>query len=227
MRPETASAASFAFIVLAVISAFLMMRSDRIARRAIVGLKRAGLRDLDHVHAEAEAEGEGHGKHRILILGFFRVASSLMSEIERNHPALLEHVCVVDFNPNVFHTLRSRNIKIVYGDVAHADTLNHAGLASAEIVISTVPDSLLKGTTNEKIVRHIRAINPAAKIIATADVLAEAQRLYASGADYVTIARLAEANELIDAINAAEGGLLEEMRANLDARLKDRREVLP
>ena len=90
-----------------------------------------------------------------------------------------------------------------------------------------MPDSLLKGTTNEKIVRHVRAINPTAKIIATADVLAEAQRLYASGADYVTIARLAAANELIDAINAAEGGLLEEMRNNLDARLKDRHEVLP
>ena len=227
MRPETASAASFAFIVLAVISSFLMMRSDRITRQAIVGLKRVGFRDLDQFHSETDDGEDGHGKSRILILGFFRVASSLLSEIERNHPALLEHVCVVDFNPNVFHTLRSRNIKIVYGDVAHADTLNHAGLAAAEIIISTVPDSLLKGTTNEKIVRHIRAINPTAKIIATADVLAEAQRLYASGADYVTIARLAEANELIDAINAAEGGLLGEMRANLDARLKDRREVLP
>jgi len=226
MRPETASAASFAFIVLAVISAFMIMRSDRIMRYTATGLKRAGLHDLDNI-PEADTRADGHGQHRILILGFFRAASSLLSEIERNYPALLEHVCVVDFNPNVFHTLRSRNIKIVYGDIAHADTLNHAGLAAAEIVISTVPDSLLKGTTNEKIVRHIRAINPTAKIIATADVLSEAQRLYASGADYVTIARLAEANELIDAINAAEGGLLDEMRANLDARLKDRHEVLP
>ena len=52
MRPETASAASFAFIVLAVISAFMMMRSDRITRQAIVGLKRVGLRDLDQFHAE-------------------------------------------------------------------------------------------------------------------------------------------------------------------------------
>ena len=203
------------------------MRSDKITRQAIVGLKRAGLRDLDQVAADAEAEDEGHGKHRILILGFFRVASSLLSEMERNYPTVLEHVCVVDFNPNVFHTLRSRNIKIVYGDIAHADTLNHAGLASSELVISTIPDSLLKGTTNEKIVRHVRAINPNAKIIATADVLAEAQRLYDAGADYVTIARLAEANELVEAIKAVDSGLLEEMRANLDARLKDRREVLP
>ena len=97
---------------------------------------------------------------------------------------------VVDFNPIVYHTLQARGIKIYYGDIAHADTLTHAGIADAEIVISSVPDSLLKGTSNEKLVRHIRAVNPTAKIIATADVLSETQTLYAAGADYVTIARL-------------------------------------
>ena len=98
----------------------------------------------------------------------------------------------------------------MYGDIANADSLAHAGIADAEIVISSVPDSLLKGTTNEKLVRHVRTVNPTAKIIATADVLAEAQMLYAAGADYVTIARLDQANELIDVVTAAEAGLLDE-----------------
>ena len=89
-----------------------------------------------------------------------------------------------------------------------ADSLLHAGIADAEIVISSVPDSLLKGTTNERLVRHVRMVNPTAKIIATAEVLAETQILYDAGADYVTIARLDQANELIDVVTAAEDGLL-------------------
>ena len=65
---------------------------------------------------------------------------------------------VVDFNPTVYHSLQARGVKILYGDIAHADTLAHAGVADAEIVISSVPDSLLKGTSNEKIVRHVRMV---------------------------------------------------------------------
>jgi hypothetical protein len=122
--------------------------------------------------------------------------------------------------------LRRRKISCIYGDIAHADTLAHAGVADAEIVISSVPDSLLKGTSNEKIVRHVRMVNPSAKIIATVDVLAEAEMLYAAGADYVTIARLDQANELVEAVTAAESGLLDDMRARLEAQLRDRQEIL-
>ena len=48
---ETSSAASFAFVVLAVLSTFVMVRSDQITRGLIGRLKRIGLRDLDHSHA--------------------------------------------------------------------------------------------------------------------------------------------------------------------------------
>ena len=110
------------------------------------------------------------------MLGFYRVASSFLSELERRHAALLEQVCVVDFNPDVYHALQARSVKVYYGDISHVDTLTHAGIADAEIVISSIPDSLLKGTTNEKLVRQIRAVNASAKIIATADVLSETGR---------------------------------------------------
>jgi voltage-gated potassium channel Kch len=86
---------------------------------------------------------------------------------------------------------------------------------------------LLKGTTNEKLVRHVRMLNPSAKIIATAEVLANVQLLYAAGADYVIVSRLAAAGELIEAVTAAEAGLLGDMKVRLDALLADRREILP
>ncbi|MEX2035084.1 MAG: cation:proton antiporter [Xanthobacteraceae bacterium] len=225
--PEVASAASTAFVVLAVASTFLMMRSDQITRRGITVLKRLGFSDLDQKHGEAETESAEDSKRRILLLGFFRVASSFLSELERRNAVLLEQVCVVDFNPVVYHALKARGVKVYYGDISHADTLGHAGIADAEIVVSSVPDSLLKGTSNEKLVRHVRALNPSAKIIATAEVLAQTQTLYAAGADYVTVARLAEASELIEVVTAAEAGLLDDMRARLEARLRDRQEILP
>jgi voltage-gated potassium channel Kch len=225
--PSTASAASLAFVVLAVMSTFLMMKSDQLTRLAMPALKRIGLSDLDHRPAEANADSAAERRRRILVLGFYRTASSFLSELERRHAALLEEVCVVDFNPDVYHALQKRNVKVYYGDVSHVESLAHAGLSEAEIIICSIPDSLLKGTTNEKLVRQIRAVNPTAKIIATADVLAQTGRLYAAGADYVTVARLAEADTLIEVITAAEAGLLDDMRAALEARLRDRGEIVP
>jgi len=223
--PGIAGAATTAFVVLAVLNTFVMMRSDEATRRIIPLLKQLGLSDLDRRPAESDAQSEI--KRRILILGFYRIASSFLSELERRKSSLLEQIFVVDFNPNVYHALQERGIKVYYNDISNSASLIHAGLADAEIVISSVPDSLLKGTTNEKLVRHVRIVNPTAKIIATAEELAETQILYAAGADYVTLARLDQANELIDVVIAAEAGQLAGLKAKLDAQLLDRREILP
>ncbi len=227
IQTQTASAASFAFVLLAVLSTFVMVRSDQITRLAIGPLKRIGFRDLDHGETEDAGHGDGHGSRRILILGFFRAASALLNRIERQNKALLDQIGVVDFNPVVFSTLVSRGLHVTYGDISNVDTLLHAGVGSAEIIILSVPDSLLKGANNEKLVRHVRSLNPTAKIISTADLLSDVADQYAAGADYVTVTRLSDAHELFEAIEAADQGLLAEKRAKTDARLSERREVLP
>lgn len=225
---ETANAASFAFVVLAVLSTFVMTRSDEITRWAIGPLKRIGLRDLDHGNGRGEEGHEGHGEaRRIVILGFFRAASALLAEIERQAPVLLEQITVIDFNPNVYQTLLSRGLHVIYGDISSADTLLHAGVGKSEMIILSVPDALLKGASNEKLVRHVRTLNPTAMIIATADLLSDVDELYAAGASYVTVTRLSDAHELFTVIEAAQAGLLADKRAELDQRLGERREVLP
>jgi len=45
---------------------------------------------------------------------------------------------------------------VVYGDAGNAETLRHAHVDTAEIVISTVPDELLKRTSNEAIVEPMK-----------------------------------------------------------------------
>ena len=228
IQTRTASAASFAFVVLAVLSTFVIMRSDQITRFAIGPLKRIGFRDLDHGHGADAGHEDGHGQaRRIVILGFFRAASALLSEIERRNPPLLDQISVVDFNPNVFQTLADRGLHVIYGDISNVDTLLHAGVGKAELIILSVPDALLKGVDNEKLVRHVRVLNPTAKIVATADLLADVDDLYAAGADYVTVTRITDAHELYAVIGAADANLLGDKRTEMDAQLAERREVLP
>jgi Kef-type K+ transport system membrane component KefB len=227
LSAATASSASFAFVLLAALSTFAMMRSDALARVAIAGLKRLGMRDLDHRPEHDIETGQVAYGSRIMLLGFYRTASSLLAEFERQNVPIEDQISVIDFNPGVYHSLRARGVKVIYGDISHTDVLKHAGVADARIVISSVPDALLVGTSNERLVRSVRSINPAAKIIATADVIGNVQVLYGAGADHVIVPRFAEASALLDSIRAAEEGWLEDRRAELDAQLEGRREILP
>jgi Kef-type K+ transport system membrane component KefB len=221
----TKGAVSFAFVLLAALSTFAMLRSDPISRGMISALKRAGLRDLDHGHQPEH--GGGHGGARIMLLGFFRTASSLVADLERQNSPLLDDIAVVDFNPLVHERLGACGVKVIYGDISQRDTLVHAGIENAEVLISSVPDYLLKGITNERLVRQLRALNAKAVIVAPADLIGDVEALYAAGADYVTVSRMDQSRELVDVLEAIEDGLLDDKRAEVDARLKGRDEVLP
>ena len=231
IAPESKGLVSFAFGLLAALSTFGIMKSDELVRSLIPRLKRIGLRDLDGIDPRKKAEEPGHPSDhaaaRILLVGFFRTASSLLEELRRSKQDLLREVAVVDFNPHVHATLRQRGIKVLYGDISNPETLIHAGVASAKILVCTVPDALLKGTTNAKLVRNLREINLDAKIIAVADVLADVSALYAAGADYVSVSRIEEAKALCEVLEAIESNLLDDIRSKLGERLDGRQEVLP
>lgn len=223
VSPDIKNAVSFAFVILAVLSTFAMTNSDWITRRVVRLLKRCGLRDLDG--RPANSDDHDHGA-KIIFLGFFRVASSLVADLEKEDTKLLREIAVVDFNPVVFANLSARGIKVLYGDIAQRETLVHAGIESAEIIVCTIPDYLLKGSTNERLVRQLRSLNPKACIIAPGETIADVDRLYAAGADYVMLSRLVDAVDLREALAAAQAGCIEERRALVDQRLAGRREVL-
>jgi Kef-type K+ transport system membrane component KefB len=226
-NPATTGFVALAFTLLAAVSTFAMAKSDTFARRIIPWLKARGLRDLDQAGDDVHAEGgRGHGAARIIFLGFFRTASSLLEEMQRHAPDLIGDTVVVDFSPVAREGLLERKVRVLYGDISERDTLLHAGVEHARVLISTVPDSVLKGTTNERLVRTLRGLNPKAKIIATAEVLDQVDALLAVGADYVSVARLREAGDLLEAVRAATEDLLEEKRAALKRSLQDRTEVL-
>jgi Trk K+ transport system NAD-binding subunit len=81
--------------------------------------------------------------------------------------------------------LAAQGVACHYGDIANADTLRHAGIESAGVVVSSISDWFLQGTDNRRLLRQARGLAPSARIVVTADSPAGALRLYAEGADYV------------------------------------------
>jgi Kef-type K+ transport system membrane component KefB len=216
--------AAFAFSFLAIGSTYAILANDSLLRKTTPLLKKMGLHDLDHTAFLARADAQ---PRRICLLGFCWTASSLLAEIERSRPELLPEICVIDFNPVVHEKLKARNVYTVYGDITARDVLHHAGVSHAEIIICSLPNMVLKGANNLKILRQLRELNPHAQIIVHAEVLADLPALYAAGASYVTAPRLLEAADLVRALEAAEKKALDHKRSEQDMLVKERNEVIP
>ncbi len=216
--------AAFSFAFLAIGSTYAILKNDLLLRKATPWLNHLDLRDLDQTASEPGREAK---PKRICLLGFSWTASSLLEEISRDRPDLLAETVVVDFNPNVHEKLRQRGIYVVYGDITQRDTLLHAGVTECEIIICTLPNTVLKGADNLKMLRQLRELNPDAKIVVHAELLEDIPKLYAAGASYVTAPRLLEAANLLSVVEAAENNLLDQKRKEQEQQIAGRNEVIP
>lgn len=216
--------ATFAFALLAVNSTYAILRNDFLLRKTSPWLTRVGLTDIGDIGTEMI---EKQKPASIFLLGFSWTASSLLEEIIRHQPALLSELHVIDFNPRVYDRLQAKGVKVAYGDISDRDVLIHAGIAEAEIIVCSLPDTVLKGASNLKLLNQLRTLNPTAQIIMHAEKLADIPILYAAGASYVTAPRLLEATELLSVLDAARKKLLDEKRAGQSEQLSERNEVIP
>jgi Kef-type K+ transport system membrane component KefB len=221
---NTIGIAAFAFAFLAVGSTYAILKNDLLLRKATPWFKKMELHDLDHTTFLSR---DGEKSKRICLLGFSWTASSLIEEIQREQPSLLQEIIVVDFNPVVYERLQKRGVRAVYGDITQRDVLLHAGVGESEIIVCSLPNTVLRGANNLKILRQVRQLNPTAQIIVHAELLSDVPGLYEAGASYVSAPRLLEAADLIHAIEAAEKKLIEEKRAAQLEQLKARNEVIP
>jgi voltage-gated potassium channel Kch len=104
-----------------------------------------------------------------------------------------------------------------YGDAGSSEALRHAGVVRARLVISTLPDELLRGTSNEAIVRAVRAIAPDTPLFACASKAAAVPSLYAAGATHVYMPSAETANGIFEAGMAMLEGRLEIYREAKEA----------
>ena len=216
------------FALTSVVSTYMINFSHRIQHVLATAFKAVGLKDLDSA-AEKDEQAELH--QPVIFLGFFRDASSILYEFEHEGSAdearqFIDQILVIDFNPTVMRELRRRNIKCVYGDIAHADTLRHAGVEHATLVVSSITDDVLRGTSNLRLMNAVHQQAPNARVVLTSDHIPQALSFYENGADFVFVPRLYSAAACARILRKGLNGGFDEVRSQAIEHLSHRQEVL-
>jgi Kef-type K+ transport system membrane component KefB len=201
----------FAFVLTALTTPVVYRSAYRIHAVLAPILTRLGFGKVSIISGHRDVEW------RLVLLGFHRVASSILHDIARKDPALLNDTLVVDYNVALHQRIREVGAHVAYGDIANDETLRHAGLEHAKVVVLTVPDDLMHGTDNARAVATVRRLSPDAIIIANAVNFADCDRIYAAGADYVFLARLETARAVGEAIGDALNGNIQRYRERREA----------
>jgi Kef-type K+ transport system membrane component KefB len=202
--PSLQSTMLAAMLLAALVSTYVITYNDRLARgitRAVHAVvpERPGLdEDAATKHATAGRD--------IVLLGCFREGRELLEQMECELPAARSRVLVIDFNMELQEPLEAAGFAFEYGDLAHPETLHHLGLAHARLVISSVADSFLRGTSNLDLLHHARQIAPNARFIGTAETTEVEEALREAGACVVLRPPLLAALRLLDEVKLVVRG---------------------
>jgi Kef-type K+ transport system membrane component KefB len=197
MSPALSSAVIFAFVITALITPLLYGKAYEIHGWIRPVLEKVGFK------APPELKAEKGSQYKLAMLGFFREASSLLHNLQRDNPELVKQTLVVDFNVALHDKIAATGATVKYGDLSNADTLHHLGLAQTQVIVCTIPDDVLRGIDNRSLVELVREMAPSAVIIANSVNLAEVESIYKAGADFVYMSRLEAAAGLSNAIEQA------------------------
>ncbi len=231
---DTLSIVIFVFVITSIVSTYFIQFSHPVQRVLGRGMQIVGVRDI---RPEAETGQTEEGK-RIALVGFFRIASAFLHEMERSgtefsgtlagkdRSRIRRDILVIDFNPEVYEGLSAQGVKILYGDVGNLDTLALSGITDTRLVLSTVPDTALRGTDNMTLLGELRRLCPSALVVVTAENPSQALALYDAGADYVLMPNLVTAQHLVFVVQLMLSGRHSVLRASDIAELQQRHEIL-
>jgi Trk K+ transport system NAD-binding subunit len=184
-------------------------------------LIKIGLKDLSSSEQEAIET-----KRPIVMLGVYKIATSFIDRLSREKSPLLNEIMVVDFNPIVKAAMKQRNIPYVYADISHPDTLLHVDISHASIIVCSIENVFLKGTTNLHLVETLNKICPNAKIIVTGDDAKQSLALYRAGADVVLQPSKLTSEFLTSAIERATRDEQNELQQQAIQELENHNEFL-
>jgi Kef-type K+ transport system membrane component KefB len=222
------SAFILALVVTCLLSSLMIPKGHAIAQALNPILEKLGFKDKVSSSGNTGINEAVHVEHpRIVLLGFFREASSLLNELSVRHSEdVRKKVLVVDFNPEAHKKLNEAGYQCKYGDLSHPDTLKHLELEHAKVLICTIPDHILKGTSNLTLVKALKKLAPEAEVIVTAETLKSAHEMYEAGADYVFLPRMLSANYLADLLDHIHAGTDAAFKSASKEKLKEWKEVL-
>lgn len=209
----------FALMITVAVSSYLVPHGHGIFRALQRLRKEAG------PSGGLETAGPEPESAPILLLGFYKIARSLLQTVDNRDPEVRQRIAVVDFNPEVYRDLVRRGIRCTFGDLANTDTLLHCGIDKARLAISTIPDTILKGTSNMALLGYIKRVNPTARVVVTAESVFAARRLFAAGADFVILPYMEASDRLAPLLEELlngemPGACLEERRRIMEQRVE-------
>ena len=222
---DLSSLVLYTMLITSVIATYAIRANHRIATGiartiAVVGLPRGrgGRRPPPE-------SGPPAPPREIFFLGVSHEGFELLGRLERASPGTRDRVVAVDFNPETLERLQANGIECHYGDLTNTDTLRHAGIERARVVVSSIHDYFLQGTDNLRLLRQARALAPSASVIVTAVTPEEAQRLYSEGADYVLVPSILAAGHLAALLVDVTPATLADARRRQQLVLDDARPV--
>lgn len=194
IQTETMSLILYALALGSVLSSYMLKYNHEIYKVCVKLLPR--------VFAERqEEEAPGHVDAQILILGFHRTARALLDHLAVLRPDLLPKTMVVDFSAEVLSTVKQRHpVRVLFGDISARETLLRAHAPGAQWILCTIPDTLLRGTTNMKLVRQLRSLANEAQIAVTAESRSYVDKLLAEGASEVLMPFVAEGEKIAEMV---------------------------
>lgn len=220
---DMASVIILAFVLTAILTSPLFEKAYEIFDHIKPVLTKLGFKEPGDLDKKSDDDVV------LAVLGLHRDASSFLHEMAKKFPELVPKTRVIDFNVALHPKVREMGIHVEYGDLSNDETLIHAGVDRAKIILCTISDDLLRSITNQDLVRTLRHLNPDATIIANAIDMRGYQAVMDAGADFVYMARLEVAQALVDAISHAVDGTLadySEQQNDRHGNLSSRHEVM-
>ncbi|MFO0677430.1 MAG: cation:proton antiporter [Polyangiaceae bacterium] len=209
---DQVSVVIFAFVLTALVTPALFTFSDR--SEQVLGAFYGKLGLKAPAPRSSRSDIGGHEDPTIILLGCHRLTSSLLFDLVRAHPDIAEEISIVDFNVSIHPALRAAGFHVHYGDITTRETLVHAHVDKAKVIVSTIPDDLLKGTSNLQLAQTLKKLAPDAKVVVNAVKLSDVDAMYAAGADYVFSWRTETSRGLLPMIEAAINGTFDDFRVD-------------
>jgi len=116
-------------------------------------------------------------ENHVVLCGFGRVGSAVGTALDTFRVPYV----VIEVDPDIVETLRSRGIFCLFGDATHERILREANIQNASLVVLTLPE----GNKNQMVIRNIRRQNPTVPILARSHSRFDHEALLQAGASQI------------------------------------------
>lgn len=96
-------------------------------------------------------------ENHMIICGYGRVGGWVGKALEEAKVPFI----VVDYNQNIVSKLKAQGVEAIYGDPAHPEVLEAAGIKKAKAIVVAIPDSVAQ----EELIAYVQTKAPEVKII--------------------------------------------------------------